>query len=48
MVSGIESGESDLEFYKNGIESVERARKDLRYNIRDKYVLSDLMLRIGG
>ena len=48
MVSGIESGESDLGFYKNGIESVERARKDLRYNIRDKYVLSDLMLRIGG
>ncbi len=40
--------EEELAFCRRGIEAVERARKDLRYNVREKYSLGELMLRIGG
>ena len=38
----------DLDFCTRGIEAVETARKDLKYNVREKYALSNLVLKIGG
>lgn len=37
-----------IEFCKRGIEAVESARKDIKYNVREKYALSELLLKIGG
>ena len=48
MASSNEADNKELGFYLSGIRSVELARRELKYNIRDKYILSDLMLKIGG
>ena len=45
----IESEDSSkVDFAIKSIPQIENARTDLKYNIRDKYALSDLMLKMGG
>ncbi len=47
-VANSDSATEDILFLKRGIEAVEGARKDIRYNVREKYALCDLLLKIGG
>ena len=40
-------GES-LSRCEEGIKQIEKARKEIRYNVREKYALGNLLLKIGG
>ena len=47
-MNGLAGKEERLSFYSRGIRAVESARRDIKYNVREKYALGELVLKIGG